>query len=326
MGSHLVDRLLARGDEVHVLVRKSSDLRWLKGKKIHFHYGDVIGDLSGFSEGVRGADLLFHVAAVVRARNVSTYFEVNAGGTDNILKACLKENPPENSPENRRIKRVVVVTSLAAHGPNPGEAFAKEEDESRPLTDYGKSKLEQEKVALRYADRLPIAIVRPPAIYGPRDDQVFGFFRMIEKRVAFLPGRGKRMVSLAHVQDVVTGLILAAERQEAVGEIFFVGEDRNHDWEEAADLIGQALNRSFVKIRIPKPVVFTVAAAASLLTKLSGHLFPLNLAYARNFMQPNWGIDVSKAQKCLGFRSAYPLSRGVQETADWYLKEHWLRR
>lgn len=321
LGSHLVDRLLERKDEVHVLVRRQSNLRWLLGKQVHYHYGDVVDQggrgFKDLREGVQGADAVYHLAGVIRAIRRKTYYEVNARGTENVLEACLEANP--------RPKRVVVVTSLAAHGPGVGDRPIREEDGCHPITDYGRSKRDAELITLRYADKLPVTIVRPPAIYGPRDDQVLNVFKMARRGVILIPGGGRRIINLAHVQDVVSGILLASDRPGAVGEIFFIGEDQNYDWLEVADMVARAVRRPKpFKIRVPRPLVYGAAGVAELVGRLMGRPFSLNLAYARNFLQKNWALDVSKAQKLLGYRSGYPLMKGAEETATWYQNEGWL--
>ncbi len=321
LGSHLVDRLLEDGHEVHVLVRKTSNLQWLLGKPVQFHYGDVCGDgksaSGGLKEGLRDAEVVFHVAGVIRAPKVRTYYEVNAQGTANVLEACLEVNP--------RVKRVVVVTSLAAHGPRHDDRPATEEDNCRPITDYGRSKRDAELIALKYADRLPVTIVRPPAIYGPRDDQVYEFFKLVTWGFALLPGSGAGVLNMAHVQDVVTGMVLAATSPTAVGEIFFIGEDRNHTWREAADAIADAVDRRPLKVPVPTALILGVSGLAELLGRMTGRLFALNLDYARNFIQKNWAMDVTKAKRLLGFRPKFSLRDGAKDAASWYVSEGWMR-
>jgi nucleoside-diphosphate-sugar epimerase len=317
LGSHLVDRLLERGDEVHVLVRKTSNLQWLLGKDVQFHYGDIVGDGRGVREGLKDADVVFHVAGVLRANRPRTYYEVNAQGTANLLQTCLEVRPG--------IRRVVVVTSLAAHGPNSGDGLAREEDECHPIGDYGKSKRDEELVALKYADRLPITVIRPPAIYGPRDDQILAFFKMVRRGLALLPGDGRGVLNMTHVQDVVSGMLLAAEHPKAAGEIFFIGEDKNHSWEEAAEAIAGALERKTLKLRVPGVLVLAVCGAAEALGKLVRRTFTLNLAYANNFLQRNWAMDVSKAIRLLGYRPAFSLAAGAKDAARWYFEEGWLK-
>ncbi len=320
LGSHLVDRLLARGDEVHILIRKTSNLQWLMGKPVHYHYGDVTGlgrEQKGLKEALAGTDVVLHLAGIIRARNPQTYYEVNAQGTGNLLETCLKVAPS--------VKRVVVVTSLAAHGPNPDDEPATEDDECHPLTDYGKSKRDAELITLKYADKLPVSIVRPPAIYGPRDDQVLNFFKMVKWGIALLPGLGRHIIALAHVQDVAAGILLAAEHPKAVGEIFFIGDDHNYDWEELADLLAQAMGKPKpAKIPVPKALVLGTALLAEGWTKLTGRILSLNWAYAQNFLQANWGMDISKAKSMLGYRPSVPVLQGAGETAAWYREEEWL--
>lgn len=317
LGSHLVDRLLERGDEVHVLVRKTSNLQWLLGKNVRFHYGDIVGDGKGLRDGLKDADVLFHLAGVIRANRARTYYEINARGTANVLEACLDVRPT--------IQRVVVVTSLAAHGPNPEGKIATEDDECHPLTDYGQSKRDAELVTLKYAGRLPVTIARPPAIYGPRDDQTITYFRMVRQGLALLPGNGQGVLNMAHVQDVVSGMLLMAEHPKAVGEIFFIGEDRNHSWREAVEAIAAALGRRPVKITVPRVIVYGVCGVAEVLGRLLKRSFTLNLAYAENFLQKNWAMDVSKAQRLLGYQSVFPLAEGAKDTANWYFQEGWIK-
>lgn len=316
LGSHLVDRLLERGDEVHVLVRKSSNLRWLFGKDIQFHYGDVFsGHQKKLQEGIEGADVVFHLAGLLRSHRPSAYYEVNVRGTVNLLETCL---------ENPSLKRVVIVTSLAAHGPNRAKQIASEEDECHPMGDYGRSKRDAELVSLKYASRLPISIVRPPAIYGPRDDQVLSFFQMVKRGVAFLPKSGEGILNMAHVEDVVTGILLAAEHPKALSEIFFIGEDINYSWKEAADAIGRAMERRPLKISVPSALVYTVCGIAETIGRVTKRTFPLNLAYADNFLQSNWALNVTKAKNLLGYAPKFSLERGAKQTAQWYFEEGWL--
>lgn len=323
LGSHLVDRLIEDGHEVHVLVRKTSNLQWLLGKPVQFHYGDVSsasgGSGGGLKEGLRDVEIVFHVAGVIRARKPRTYYEVNARGTENVLEACLAVDP-----QTKKLKRVVVVTSLAAHGPRQDDRLSVEEDECQPLTDYGKSKRDAELIALKYRDRIPVTIIRPPAIYGPRDDQIFDFFRLVKRGVALLPGWGRGILNIAHVQDVVEGMILAANSPQAVGEIFFIGGDQNYTWHEVADSIGRAVNRKPFKISVPKLFIFGVSGAADILGRLTGQIFSLNLDYARNFVQKNWSMDVTKAKRLLSFQPKFSLDDGMRETVTWYVNEGWL--
>ncbi|MBI2083412.1 MAG: NAD-dependent epimerase/dehydratase family protein [Deltaproteobacteria bacterium] len=316
LGSHLVDRLLEKGWEVHVLARKSSNLRWLQGKNVKIFYGDVTGDRKGMEEGLRGVDVCFHAAGIIRAPRREIYEQVNVEGARNLLETVLKVNPA--------IKKVIVVTSVAAHGPARDDRPVTEEDSCHPVTDYGWSKLEEEKVALQYKDRFPITIIRPPAIYGPRDEQLLKYFKMVRRGILILPGEKGRQLNIAHVQDVVTGLILAAENPNSNGETFFIGDRRDYEWEDMGDLLIRALKKKVIKIRLIKPIVYLLGIVGELLTLITGRSMPFGRANMSNFIQKRWTLDISKARRILGYEPAHPLKEGFDETAKWYRENGWV--
>ncbi|MBI2982239.1 MAG: NAD-dependent epimerase/dehydratase family protein [Deltaproteobacteria bacterium] len=316
LGSHLVDRLLGQGDEVHALARRTSNLRWLQGKKVQIHYGDVLGDLHGIEEGLKGVDLCFHVAGIIRAPRREIYFQINAEGTRNLFETILKVNP--------KIKKIVVVTSLAAHGPSRDGRPMNEEDPCRPITDYGESKWEEERVALQYKDRLPITMIRPPAIYGPRDEQILKYFQMVKRRVVIIPGRSPQRLNMAHAQDVVTGMLLAAESSRSTGETFFIGDSRDYEWGEVADLVGRTFGKRLFRIRIPISLLYLIGCFGEIVTRLTGRSVPFGMTNMKNFAQKNWTLDISKARKILGYEPAYSLEKGIAETANWYRENGWV--
>ncbi|QQR81845.1 MAG: NAD(P)-dependent oxidoreductase [Deltaproteobacteria bacterium] len=319
LGSHLVDRLLAQGDEVHVLSRKTSNLRWLKDKPLTFHEGDVTGSLEQIENAVSKMDIIYHVAGVVQALKEETYFQVNAFGTKQILDACLRVNP--------QVKRIVIVTSLAAHGPGTQEGIpAKESDRNLPVNAYGQSKLEAEKIAAFYMDKIPITIIRPPAIYGPRDEQFLSLFKMVQSGIVILPGLRKKIINACHVQDVVSGIILAALSDKAVGEIFFIGNDKNYSWEEAAVIFSDVIGKKVILFSIPSIIVYAAALVADFISHLTSKLLPLSWDSATNFIQKNWMLDISKAKELLEYKPQISLHAGVENTYHYLLESGTLKK
>ncbi len=169
VGSHLVERLLREGLEVVCLVRPTSDRKWIEGLSAQVRAEDP-GDVEALARAVAGADFVFHVAGLTRGLTDEEYLAVNAEGTRRIIEAVARSGAA--------IRRFVYVSSLAAVGPNPTDRPLDETSEPRPQDSYGRSKLAGERIVLEAGGRMPVTIIRPPAVYGPRDSNFLPLFRM----------------------------------------------------------------------------------------------------------------------------------------------------
>ena len=219
IGSHLVEALLQKGAEVRCLVRKSSDLKWIKGLAIEYAWGDCC-DRASLKEAVKGVDLVFHSAGVTRAVKEETFYHVNADGTGNLIQACLEYAP--------HLRRFIYLSSQAAAGPSRNGARKKETDPCEPVSDYGRSKRMGEEIVLAHAKRLPLVILRPSAVYGPRDKDIYVFFKFLSKRINPCLSDPAQRISLCHIQDLVQAVLLAAENPALPGEIFFVSDGQDY--------------------------------------------------------------------------------------------------
>ncbi len=315
VGSHLVEALLSKGYQVRCLVRKTSNLRWLAGLKVEYAYADI-AERDSLKDVIRELDFIFHVAGLTKAKTKEEYFEVNALGTKNLIEACLNENP--------NIRRFVYISSQAAVGPGNDKKPLEERTACRPITYYGESKLEGERIVLKHSSSLPVTVIRPPAVYGPRDPDMLGFFKIANKGFRISFGWGESFLSLVYVKDLVEGVIRAAENPKSAGQIYFIADDRCYSWSEAFKIIARALNKKTIPLRIPKSLVFLMAFISENLGKLSGKTLAFNLQKAKEITQRYWLLDVSKAKSELGFSPEYGLKRGAEETVRWYKEEGWL--
>lgn len=315
VGSHLVEGLLQRGCRVECLVRKTSNLRWLSELDVDYVFGDI-ADKASLKGPVKEADFVFHCAGLTKARNKEEYFKANAEGARNVVEACVEENPG--------VQRLVHVSSQAAVGPGDDEQPLNEEAPCRPITHYGESKLAGEKIVSVYMSQLPITIVRPPAVYGPRDSDILGFFKVANGgfRVSF--GMGQSFLSLVYVKDLIDGMILAAESPRSVGQTYFLADQIVYSWKGAFEIIGGVLNKRTIPLRIPKSLVIFLAFLSDSFSKLLGRSAAFNVQKAKEITQRYWGLDVSKAKADLGFSPRYDLERGAQETVKWYREMGWL--
>jgi len=315
VGSHLVDYLLTKGDKVHCIVRKSSNLKWLNGKDVIIHDSGLF-DKNELKKNLKDADYLYHVAGVVKAKTEEGYFKGNVETTKKLLDSVLEVAP--------NIKRVLIVSSLTASGPSKLDFPNNEDTQTNPITTYGRSKVAQEELAKSYMDKLPITIVRPPAIYGDRDTEIYLVFKTYKQGLMTLVGFNRKELSIIYVKDLVHGIYLAATKKIAKGETYFISSKEFYNWPQIGKVIKNAMGKGAINLRLPHFLVYIVAAFAQFFSMFSSKPATFNLEKARDFVQEAWTCDTTKAQKDLGFVEKYSLEEGMKATIDWYKKENWL--
>jgi nucleoside-diphosphate-sugar epimerase len=315
IGSHLTEALVRKGVQVRCLRRKTGDLKWLKGLPIEFVHGDC-NDENSLEKAVRGVDWVFHLAGVTKAVKEETYFEVNGLGTQNLIHACLENNP--------RLQKFIYISSQAAAGPSRNGFNKKESDPCEPVSSYGRSKRAGEERVLAHAHELPVLILRPSVVYGPRDKDIFVIFKCLSRRIKPCPVGLDQHLSLCYVQDIVQGILLAAETQTKSGENFFLSDGKGYRMEEIGDIVAQATGITAFRIRVPRQMIWGIACFSEVLSKISGRPFLLNKDKAEEMIQKNWVCDITKAKTLLGFEPRVPLSEGAKLTMEWYKKEKWL--
>lgn len=315
VGSHLVDLLLDKGYHVRSITRKSSDLKWLEGKPIEkFDCG--LFDKDGLRLALKDSNYIFHVAGVVKSKTLKGYFQGNVDTTRNLLDIA--------SENLNSIKRFVVVSSQTVTGPSLDGKPVTEETECKPITTYGKSKLEEERVALSYSDRLPITICRAPAVYGERDTEIFIYFNTFSKGLTTTIGFHQKKLSLIHVTDLVNGIYLAAISDKSVGQVYFISSERYYTWPEINDITSKVLGKKAIVIKVPHFLVYTIAAFAQFFSMFSNKAATLNIEKAKDITQQYWICDTSKAMKDFGFRQNISAEEGIKRTIEWYKQMKWI--
>jgi nucleoside-diphosphate-sugar epimerase len=315
IGSHLTEALVRRGVHVRCLHRKTGDLRWLKGLPVEFVQGDC-NDKTSLEKAVRGVNWVFHLAGVTKAIQEETYLEVNGQGTENLIHACLENNP--------RLQKFIYVSSQAAAGPSRNGCSKKESDPFKPVSCYGRSKLAGEKYVLTHAHELPVIILRPSVVYGPRDKDILAFFKCLSRRIKLCPAGLDQRASLCYVRDIVQGILLAAETPTKSGEIFFLSDGNDYRMEEIGDIIAQAMGITAFRIRVPRRMIWGIACFSEYLSAFLRKPSLLNKDKAGEMLQKDWVCDITKAKTLLGFEPGVPLLEGARLTFEWYKKEKWL--
>ncbi|HRN27304.1 MAG: NAD(P)-dependent oxidoreductase [Ignavibacteriaceae bacterium] len=315
VGSHLVDNLLSKGLKVRCLVRKSSNLRWLDGKNVEI-FNSGLSDKDGLRKAFKDANYIFHVAGVVKSKTAEGYFKGNVDTTRNLLEVALESKSS--------IKRFLVVSSQTVSGPSTEGKPVNEETECNPITTYGRSKLEEEKLALSYKDKLPITICRAPAVYGERDTEIFIYFQTFNKGLTTTIGFNKKELSLIHVVDLVEGFYLAAMSEKAVGQIYFIGSEKFYTWQEINSITSKVLNKKPIIIKVPHFLVYTIASVAQFFAMFSSKPATLNIEKAKDITQQYWTCDTSKAIRDLGYKQKISIEDGIKRTCDWYKEMKWI--
>lgn len=317
IGSHLVEQLHAKGYQVRTLVRKTSDTKWIDHVPVERIVGSM-SDLESLRQSVEGMDYVYHIAGVVAAKTREGFYQGNVEATRNLLQAVKEANPS--------LKRFIHASSLAAVGPAESELKPVDERKSlQPITTYGQSKAEAERVVQEFSGDLPIAVVRPPAVYGPRDVGVYSFFQVAAKGFAPLIGFGRKVVSLVHVDDLVSGFILAGERPEGEGQTYFISSEEFYTWERVGEVAASVFGRKKTRyLRIPHALVYAAAGLSGFAGKFQKKPPILDLEKGRDITRAFWICSVEKAKRELGYRQEVSISQGVEQTIGWYREQGWL--
>ena len=315
IGSHLVERLVAEGHDVRCFVRSTSNVRWLKNLPVEIFVGDFF-DAESLRNALRGVRIVHHVAGITKAQRKRDYWRWNSEATRKLLEATFQFA--------ESIDRFVHMSSQAAVGPSYNGTPANELTTPHPIDVYGKSKIEAEQACLGFSGKLPITIIRPVAVYGPRDHDTFSFFKWLNRGILPILGSEKKRVALIYVKDLVEGIVVATESKHAVGQTYFIANEKNPTWEELFSVATQIAGKKVRKFRIPNFSVYLVAAAAEPLSFITGKAALYSFEKARELAQANWGCDVAKAKRELGYEAKTPILDGMRETIQWYRREGWL--
>jgi nucleoside-diphosphate-sugar epimerase len=316
LGSYVAEQLAAEGHVVRALVRPKSDkgvLGRLQG--VEFAPG-AIEDRTSLVSAVEGVDAIVHVAGIVKARKPADFFEVNAQGTRNLIDAALARGG---------LKRFVYVSSLAAVGPSADGTPVPENAEPRPVTHYGRSKLEAERAVLAAGDRMPVTVIRPPMIYGPRDRETLAFFTSVKNRVLPMIGSGENTLSVVYAADCAAAIVRAVTSDAPSGRTYFVEDGVVYAQRELALEVERALGRrAWIRFALPLPVVKLAAAATQAWGAVSGTAQMLTLDKLNELSQQHWVCSGEGARRDLGWTAKVQWQQGVQEAVKWYREQGWL--
>lgn len=265
-------------------------------------------------ETLEGADVVFHLAAAQHEASVSDqhFWNVNVTGAWNVLEASLAAG----------VKRVVHGSTIGVYGSTVNGALD-ERSPSRPDNVYGVTKLEGERLALDFADRLPVVVIRISETYGPGDRRLLKLFKATKRKVLPLLGTGTNLHHPIYVKDLIDGLLLASTRDEAVGKVFVLAGTEELSTDQMVRAIAFASKGRARTVHVP---LFPFLVAARVVGKTFGSLGVQPPIHPRrlDFFHKSFRFSGEQARQTLGFTPRYTFAEGVRETAAWYRERGYL--
>ncbi|MDY7041153.1 MAG: NAD-dependent epimerase/dehydratase family protein [Chloroflexota bacterium] len=309
IGSHLVQALVARGDNVRALVRRESDVAELERLGVELFYGDLTDEssLSGIAEGITH---VIHLAGLLGGANVpdQRYWDVNVTGTANLF-AQFRDRP---------IERFIHCSTTGVLGPI-ADPPADENWPVNPSNLYELTKSEGEILVTRHGQEadMPVVVIRPGMVYGPGNTHLLGLFRTIQKGLFFLIGTGESSLDAVYIDDVVQGLLLGLDCPQAVGRTYIIAGERPVTVAELAQAIGKALGKAPYRFRLPLWAAMWIARWSEWLGETLGFKPPLTLSRVR-FLTENRACRIDRARDELGYYSRVSIEEGIRRTVLWY--------
>ena len=311
LGTHLVTALLARGDDVACLVRSPAKAALRAWSGVRLVCGDL-DDAAVLRDGCAGAEVIYHLAGRIAARNLDEFMAANRDGTAKVLDAAAAQPP----------RRFVLVSSLAAAGPTLPGMPIDETRPPRPVTPYGKSKLAGE--LLLHSVSFPCTIVRPPVVYGEWDEGLLRLFKLARRGVVPLFGDGSQELSVIHGADAADALVAAATSERTAGRIYFAAHPAITTARRLAVAVGHALGKTLHFLPLPAPVARAALWTVGSLARLIGRATMLSSERAAEFLAPAWTCRADALRADAGWQARIDLESGLGRTVAWYRRQGWL--
>lgn len=315
LGGHVAEALSARGDRVRAMVRKTSNRKHLGTLKDVELFEGSVEQVERVREAVDGVDAIVHCAGIVKARNIDEFFAVNVGGTSNLVEAARQRG--------KAIKRFVHVSSLEACGPS-ADGGPVPADQENPVTAYGRSKLAAEKVVLSAQHDMPVVILRPAAIYGPRDVEILDAFKSVKRGLFPVINGGRSKTIWIYASDCAEACVRAIDANVPSGRVYFVDDGCGAiDMGTMFSDFERALGKKAVRARLPMPVLMTVARGVEAFGRLTNRPVMLTREKAQMLVQ-DWVCSSEATRKELGWEPKVPWNEGVPRAVEWYRANGWL--
>jgi nucleoside-diphosphate-sugar epimerase len=313
VGGRLREALIAAGADVMAIARPSSP-KPKAGRSAVADYADEAALKKVVAE--FRPDVVYHVAGATKGVSYEDFQRANVMPTRNLLRALEDEHPD--------VKRLVMVSSLAAFGPSQPDRPHQEGDEPRPIEHYGKSKLEAESVLAEESNAVKWTVIRPGGVYGPGDGDYFNLFREVDKGRNVYFGNRDRWFSAVYVDDCVRAIVAAADVDDTAGRAYFVCDGVPITWKDFQEAIVRASGRRVMTLNLPEFFVDLAAVAGELATKIDKKPRLFNKQKAKMGAQSAWTCQHDAARRDFAYEPTVALEEGVERALAWYREHGWV--
>jgi dihydroflavonol-4-reductase len=311
IGSHLVQSLVEENWEVTCLIRSKSRTDFLQRLPVRLIEGSA-NDIGSLGKAVIGQDYVFHLAGRIRPASRAVYDIANHQLTRNLIQACLGKNPS--------LKRFIYVSSISAAGPSLPNSYSNEGQAPSPVSEYGRTKLKGEEAVRKVWDQIPATIIRPPNVYGPRQQETEQLIKLIRKRIVPLLKRKKETTSLIYIKDLIQGILQAALSPKTKNQVYYLTDGKGYSWRKIILTVKKVILGESFFFPLPEELIYISAWLVDMLKKTGLIKSYFGRKLWRAMTQTPWLFSSSKAEKDFGFRARYSLENGIKETVDYYQK------
>jgi nucleoside-diphosphate-sugar epimerase len=311
VGNHLIRELLKEKENtVYALVR---DRKKLERFDFHDRILAIAGDLFTAEAFPADIEMVFHLAALTKVISPREFIHCNHQGT----MALLDKLRPL-----KKLRKVVLLSSLAAAGPNRQIPCLKEGMPDNPVSLYGRSKLAQEKI-LQAHSPAPYIIIRAPIVFGPGDMDMLTIFRVLKKGILPELGRKQRMYSVIYVTDLVKGMIAAAT-STCQNETFYITNAEPIPWDDFMLAAHMPMGGGIRKVSVPETVAWFLAEISEMRIRIFKRKTIFNRDKFREMRFPVWTCSAEKSSAQLHFQPLCPTASALRETVRWYQEQNLL--
>lgn len=316
VGSHILDRLRAAHVPVVLLLRDSSDTRFIAS---HLDAVEVVrgsvAALEALASVMSRITHVVHCAGATKSLREEGLFDVNREGTANLIRLVNRHA--------EHIERVVHISSLAAGRPGTADDPAHEDDLPAPVSVYGQSKRAAEEVVLHHC-QVDHMILRPAAVYGPRDREFFPLFAAAARGWAPVFGGGRQELSLVFAPDLAEAVWAALTRPYSGGWIVNVASSEIVTTREFAVGLARAFGHRGRIVSLPWAALRLVCGVQSCWARLVRRPTVLAHGKYRELSSPGWVAETTRLRSLLGDPCSTALAEGFERTREWYRNAGWL--